>query len=197
MDGADHHVSAASHINRHAIDDGRLEITKAFITAENIDGLIQEWAARKSYGPEVDLLSIDIDGNDYYVWKAISSISPRVVVIEYNALYPADVDFLIPYEADAVWDLSSYSGVSLKMLERLGETKGYSLVGCCLAGVNAFFVRNDLVRAEDGRERFHSPFTASEHYEPVRHGLFSRPFGHRPGFGPNAAANAIAELKRV
>ena len=166
----------------------RLTARQLFITANNIDPTLGDWANGHAENPaEIDLLSIDIDGNDYWVWQAIESINPRVVVIEYNASFPPPIRFLQPYRPDATWNGSSYYGASLDVLVELGTQKGYSLVGCCLAGVNAFFVRNDLLADSAGRDRFHAPYTAAEHYEPPRYeqAKFLR-YGHPAQSGPNA-----------
>jgi hypothetical protein len=154
-----------------------------FITAENIDPVLGEWAGGTPEAPaELDLLSIDIDRNDYWVWQAIRSVNPRVVIIEYNASFPPPIEFVVPYHPKRTWDGSNYFGASLSALAKLGEQKGYGLVGCNLAGVNAFFVRNDLLPG------FHEPFTAEEHYEPARYQLgLSLRNGHRPQFGSNGA----------
>ena len=116
-------------------------VHKEFVTAENIEELF------KKYGVpgEFDLLSIDIDGNDYWVWRAIRNETPRVVVIEYNACFPAEESKVIPYRPDFAWDKTDYCGATLKAMEKLGKTKGYALVATDRNGVNAFFVRDDLV----------------------------------------------------
>ncbi len=112
----------------------------------------------------MDLLSVDIDRNDYYVWERITHYRPRVVVIEDNAMFPPGVDWVIPYDGKAWWDQrTSYWGASLSALERLGRSKGYSLVACSLTGANAFFVRDDLLG-----DKFSAPYTAEHHYEPTR-----------------------------
>jgi hypothetical protein len=152
-------VRAAEGYFRREVNSKQLQIVRAFITKENIQDLF-----RKAGVPaEFDLLSIDIDRNDYYVWEAIREFRPRAVVIEYNAIFPPTVDWVIEYDANAMWDVTSRYGASLAALERLGRTKGYSLVGCNLTGVNAFFVRNDLVG-----DKFSAPYTAANHYEPAR-----------------------------
>ncbi len=152
----------------------RLRAKYSFITAENIEKLFSELEVPA----EFDFLSIDLDRNDYWIWKAISSYRPRVVAIEYNASFKQSVACTVPYIATAIWDGSNYYGVSLKALEHLGREKGYSLVGCNYTGVTAFFVRNDLVR-----DHFLEPFTSENHYEPAR--FFVRmPNGHPPNFGP-------------
>lgn len=149
-------------------------VEEAMVTPELADAQM----LRLSGGPELDLLSIDIDGNDYWVWKSITSIRPRLVVIEYNATLPPHISKVMAPNPTHRWDGTNYGGASLKALERLGAEKGYCLVGCTPAGVNAFFVRRDLVG-----DHFCAPFTAENHYEPPRYDL-SSPAGHRPGMGP-------------
>jgi hypothetical protein len=135
----------------------RLTAEATFITAENIEHLF----SANSVPLEFDLLSIDIDRNDYYIWKAFETYRPRAVVIEYNAIFPPGVEWVIEYNQGEQWDGTSNFGASLSALESLARMKGYSLVGCNIAGVNAFFVRTDLLQ-----EKFCSPFTAENHYEP-------------------------------
>jgi hypothetical protein len=139
----------------------------------------------------VDLLSIDVDGNDYWIWRAIKSVTARVVVMEYNATYPPPVDFVRAYDPAARWGRDNYYGASLSALEKLGRKLGYALVGCSLSGVNAFFVREDLLKGPDGAARFHAPFTAREHFEPPRYELALLTTGHPPHFGENAAPKDI------
>ena len=115
---------------------------------------------------EPDILSIDIDYNDLHIWRAIENYRPRIVIMEYNAIFPPGVAWTVPYEADAWWTVgSSHFGASLQALEELGREKGYSLVGCSLSGVNSFFVRDDLL----GENLFVDPFTAKNHFEPARY----------------------------
>lgn len=151
------------------IGDGRLKLYREFVTAENIAGLF----LRAGLPAEPDLLSIDIDGNDYWIWEALYACRARVVVMEYNAIFPPGIDWVMDYDAEARWDGSSHFGASLSAFERLGNKKGYSLVGCNLAGVNAFFVRQDLVS-----NRFTEPFTTQNHYEPPRYFLGRSKAGH-------------------
>lgn len=158
-----------------AIDAGRLRIVEARVSAENVDTLFRD----QGMEGEIDLLSIDIDGNDYWVWKAIASVRPRVVVIEYNAALPPPLAVVMAYAPEWSWKGDTYSGASLNALGKLGAEKGYRLVGCTLSGVNAFFVRDDLCA-----DHFHAPFTAEEHYEPPRYFLRHTRAGHPPGFGP-------------
>ena len=79
--------------------------------------------ARFRVAGEIDLLSIDIDYNDYWVWKAIEVVKPRVVVVEYNATLPPPLSLVVPYAPATAWDGSNYFGASLEALARLGTTK--------------------------------------------------------------------------
>jgi len=113
------------------------DVHQEFITAENINQVFK----KHNIPSQFDLLSIDIDGNDYWVWKALSrEYRPRVVVIEYNAKLPPTVSKVIKYEEDFKFDGTDYFGASLLALMKLAKSKGYSLVGCDNSGVNAFFV---------------------------------------------------------
>jgi hypothetical protein len=160
------------------IADRKLALHESLVTAENINGLI----ARGGLSGEIDLLGIDIDCNDYWVWKAIDAVNPRVVVIEYNATLRPPMSVVVPYRADGQWDGSNYYGASLEALVRLAAAKSYRIVGCSIAGVNAFFVRADLTG-----DRFLEPATAQEHYEPPRHYFHMLPSGHRSRPGPFVA----------
>jgi hypothetical protein len=121
-----------------------LKAEQAFITRENINDLIR----RNGISGEIGLLSVDIDGNDYWVWEAIDVVSPSIVVVEYNARFGPDRAVTIPYRADFIRTKAHYSnlyyGASLAALCVLARRKGYAFVGCNMAGNNAFFVRNDL-----------------------------------------------------
>ncbi|HEU4725264.1 MAG TPA: hypothetical protein VFU59_08190 [Candidatus Eisenbacteria bacterium] len=154
---------------RHGVGPDRVRTAVAFVTRENVASTLASLGVPTAF----DLLSIDIDQNTYYVWEALHEYRPRVVVIEYNAALPPDLDWKVGYDPQRVWDGSQNFGASLKALELLGSRLGYSLVGCDLAGTNAFFVRADLVG-----ERFAPPYTAENHHEPVRYALLHRR-GHR------------------
>lgn len=123
----------------------KVNVIPGFITKENINSLISE----NGVNGEIDLLSIDLDGNDYWIWKEIDVISPRVVVIEYNSSFGGK-NLIVKY--DPAFDIIKkhptglYHGASLKALEKLAKSKGYILIGCDSAGVNAFFVRKDVAK---------------------------------------------------
>lgn len=117
-------------------------VKKEFITAENVEALFAKYGVPEHF----DLLSIDVDGNDFWIWKAITRFRPRAVIMEYNACIPALPARTIPYQPDFVWDKTDYYGASLGALERLGREKGYTLIATDRHGVNAFFVLNDLAK---------------------------------------------------
>ena len=153
--------------------EGRLELQQTSVSAENIDALIA--GARVASTGELDLLSIDIDGNDYHVLKAIQA-RPRVVVIEYNGKYPPPMDLVPDYQPAHVWDGSDYAGASLQAIASLAARKGYRLVATNLTGANAFFVREDLAG-----DRFAEP-DVSALYNPARYWLTpGYVAGHPPG----------------
>lgn len=117
-------------------------VRKERITAENINLLFAKYEVPN----EFDLFSLDIDGNDYWVFKAIDEkYRPRVIVAEYNSKIPPNESKSIAYDPNHRWDRTDYFGVSLLALTRLANRRGYKLVYCELCGINAFFVREDLV----------------------------------------------------
>ena len=113
----------------------------SFVTRESINETLSKHGRRGDIG----LLSIDIDGNDYWVWEAIDCISPRIVSVEYNSVFGADAAVSIPYDARFMRTASHHSnlyfGCSIGALKHLADKKGYVLVGSDSAGVNAYFVR--------------------------------------------------------
>lgn len=120
----------------------KINLQSEFITAENVEELFKKYKVPK----ELDLLSIDVDGNDYWIWKAIKKYSPRIVIIEYNSKISPNKSLTIKYDPFHEWDGTDYMGASLLALKRLGEKKGYVLVCCDNTGSNAFFVRSDLLK---------------------------------------------------
>ena len=115
----------------------------SFITKENINQIIIDSGFEK----EVGLLSIDIDGNDYWIWKEINCISPIIVIVEYNSLFGVNKNYSVPYDPLFVrgekHPSNLYYGASLGAFVSLAKDKGYSFIGCNSKGNNAYFVRND------------------------------------------------------
>jgi hypothetical protein len=126
----------------------RHELTakQVFITAENINPIIKE----SGFEGEIGLLHIDIDGNDYWVWKSIEVVNPVIVIVEYNSVFGDDRAITVPYYPSFDRTRAHYSnlffGASLKALVQLGELKGYCFIGCNSNGNNAYFVRKDKIK---------------------------------------------------
>jgi hypothetical protein len=159
---------------RRNFKDYPVSIVEQRLTTATVDAAIQQ----ACNGVPVDLLSVDIDSYDYYLWEAIQCISPRAVVIEYNAAFPPHVCTTIARNESYCPPVGNlYFGASLGALVKLGRKKGYSLVGCSISGVNAFFVRDDLLH-----DHFRQPYTAENHYEPPRYGLIGQ-MGHTASMG--------------
>ena len=116
-----------------------------FITKENVNSVLGESNFDKNLG----LLSIDVDGNDYWIWEQIKDIDPSIVVIEYNSRFGKEKSYVVPYEKNFQRLKKHYSGIyygaSLKALIKLAIKKGYSFITCNSAGNNAFFVKKDLL----------------------------------------------------
>lgn len=119
----------------------RVTVVQAMVTPHNLVDLLHAHSCPE----EFDLLSIDVDGNDYWLWEALNSFKPRVVVIEYNSAFGPVVSTVNDYQ-DHAWDGTSNFGASAKAFTALGERSGYQLVHAETTGVNLFFVRHDTFR---------------------------------------------------
>ena len=121
------------------------KFTCAKVTRENVNQLITEAGIEG----EVGLLSIDIDGNDYWVWDAIKVINPQVVIIETHNEFGLN-DIVVPYDPEYFYPGKHpiYHGASPVAMNKLARRKGYRLVGANELGFNFIFVRNDLVEKE-------------------------------------------------
>jgi len=117
---------------------------ESFITRNNINKIISEYTKIADIG----ILSVDIDGNDYWIWKEIDCIKPRIVICEYNSAFGNNKKVTVPYKDEFVRRNEHYSdlyfGASLAAFCELAEEKGYDFIGTTSAGVNAYFVRKDL-----------------------------------------------------
>jgi hypothetical protein len=120
-----------------------LTVRPAFITRENIDDLISD----AGFGGEIGLLSIDIDGNDYWVWEALHSVYPIICICEYNAVlgdvHPISTPYDEHFSRTKAHTSNLYFGASIAALRLLAAKKGYRFVGTNSAGNDAFFVRED------------------------------------------------------
>lgn len=148
MDGSEQNVSYI--IDSECYWKYELFAKAVFIDRENINEILSSCPFDK----EVGILHIDLDGNDYWIWKEIEVISPIFVVLEYNGAFGIDRAITIPYNKNFVRTNSHYSnlywGASLRALHQLSKQRWYSFIGCNSAGNNAYFVRkdklNDIVR---------------------------------------------------
>jgi hypothetical protein len=122
----------------------QIDAVNAFVTKDNINDLL----AKSCFDEDLGILSIDIDGNDYFILEAINTVRPRILICEYNAVLGAR-KISIPYDQDFFRTRKHYSnlywGASLSAITFLANRKGYSLVGTNSSGCNAFFVRDDLL----------------------------------------------------
>lgn len=152
-------------------------IEREFVTAENVCALFGKYDVPE----EFDVLSLDIDYNTYWVWHALEGYRPRIVVVEYNASLGPTESKAVEYDPLGVWDGTDYYGASLAAYAKLGKGKGYTLIGCESQGVNAFFVRDDVLG-----NRFSVPNDVREIYRPPQYGVViggeyrGHPASHRP-----------------
>jgi len=122
----------------------------AFITRENVNDLIME----AGFTGEIGLLSIDVDGNDYWVWEAIEAVRPVICICEFNAFFGDLHAVSIPYDPKFVCGQTQaerlYFGTSIAALSSLAVRKGYQFLGTTMGGNDAFFIRNDYASRLDG-----------------------------------------------
>lgn len=149
-----------------------VSIRESFITKENIIELFEEENVPSTF----DLLSVDIDGNDYWVLKEIlKKYRPSVIICEYNAFYAPPIKWIMKYNSSHIWDGTSYQGASLSSLESLCSANGYSLVCTDRRGVNAFFVKNKKIgnlQPKSAIEAYHS----AGYYGHLNNGHLGHPF---------------------
>jgi hypothetical protein len=142
IDSSAAHMDALRRQELHWMRD--ITAVTSFVTAENIERIISD----NGFAGEIGILSIDVDGNDYWIWRAIKSISPAIVVCEMNPILGDTRAITIPYKPDFTRFDGHYSGLyfgaSIAALKRLAAEKGYDFVGTASTGINAFFVRHDL-----------------------------------------------------
>jgi hypothetical protein len=120
----------------------RVQTARAAVTADNVVALFDAGGVPA----EPDVVSIDVDGNDWWIWRALTH-RPRLVVVEYNGNLHPDAQLVKPYDPSGRWDFTCWFGASLAAYERLAAARGDTLVHTDLKGVNAFFLRDDLLDA--------------------------------------------------
>jgi hypothetical protein len=123
----------------------------AWVTRENINELL----SANDFVGEIDLLSLDLDGVDYWVWEALEVVSPRVVIVEYQDILGPERSMTVPYNNDfrasteaASSGMPNFAGASLKAFVKLGVRKGYRLVAINRYGYNAFFIKSGIAESQ-------------------------------------------------
>jgi hypothetical protein len=155
-----------------------------FLTVDNLEGTVLHGGLHG----EIDVASIDVDGNDYWLWERLECVSPRIVVIEYNPSLGPTLSLTVPY--DPAFDRHQkhpsgfYCGASITALQCLGRRKGYRLVGCNSTGGNAFFLREDIAASNV------ETLTPENAYRPSAYRLTR-------GFSPERQYQLIADLPYV
>ena len=122
----------------------QVRAAQSAVTSRNFQQLLAEHEVPR----EFDLLSIDIDGNDYWVWNSLIDWRPRVVVIEYNAFHLPPKKWVMQENDNHRWNGTTYFGAAFTSLRNLGRAKGYTVVGTDPRGVNMFFVRTDCLPSD-------------------------------------------------
>jgi hypothetical protein len=147
-----------------------LRVVQKFVSLENTDE-IAKGAAAFAGTADIDLLSMDLDGNDVHILERLmKTLSPKVIAAEYNGKFPPPLSLTITYNAQHSWGGDDYYGASIQKL--VDVLTGYTLVCCNLSGVNSFFVRNDLLKG-------FTAYPIEQLYQPPRHYLTDIRRGHR------------------
>lgn len=123
----------------------RLTFEQSWITRDNAADIARSKMNNRGLGT-LDLLSLDIDGNDWYIAQSLlkAGITPKIFVVEYNGTFDAYGEWVMPYNATHTWDGSAYFSASLASYRRLLDQHDYFLAACNVTGANAFFVKNDF-----------------------------------------------------
>jgi hypothetical protein len=147
-------------------DHPRTRCVAAWVFPGNVELLFEE----NGVPPDLDLLVIDIDSNDWYVWRAIRDFRPKVVQIEYNGAFAPPTRMVVDFHPMNYWDKSLYFGASIQSLYELGKHKGYELVYAESSGVNLFFVDAPYFRRfgidDNSPERLYRPLRGMFRVEP-------------------------------
>jgi hypothetical protein len=142
-----------------------INLRKEFITKENVVGLFKKY----NVPDKINLLSVDIDYNDFYCLKEIlANYTCDIIICEYNSTHLPNEDKIVKYYENGSWDFSNYFGASLLSLYKLGNKYNYSLIYCNKNGVNCFFVHNSIIK--DKELQFKSSGDITEIYKPGRYG---------------------------
>jgi hypothetical protein len=160
----------------HKLNPQRFAFFKAFVSLENVAILMQQ-GFKNIATNELDVLSLDLDGNDYYFAKELlkNGVLPKLFIIEYNAKFPPPIKWAITYNANHLWDGTDYFGASLALFSELLTEFSYTLVCCNAAtGSNAFFVGNEYLSYFPDVPKNIDDIFVGCHYQ-----LYQR-YGHQP-----------------
>ena len=145
-------------------ENNKINLQKEFITKENVVELFKKYNVPQN----INLLSVDIDFNDFYCLKEIlANYQCDIIICEYNATHLANEDKIVIYDKNGRWDGSNYFGVSLLSLDKLAKKYNYSLIYCDAKGVNSFFIHNDLIK--DNNLQFKNIGDIAEIYKPPKY----------------------------
>jgi hypothetical protein len=146
-------------------ENDRINLRKEFIMKENVVELFKKYNVPHN----INVLSVDIDFNDFYCLKEIlANYQCDIIICEYNGTHLVNEDKVIIYNKNGVWDGSNYFGVSLCSLDKLAKKYNYSLVYCNENGVNCFLVHNDIIKSKDLQLK--NLGDISQIYRPARYG---------------------------
>ena len=141
-----------------------INLRKEFIQKENVVELFKKYNVPHN----INVLSVDIDFNDFYCLKEIlANYQCDIIICEYNSTHLANEDKIVIYDKNGRWDGSNYFGVSLLSLDKLGKKYNYSLIYCNNNGVNCFFIHNDILKNKD--LQFKNMGDISQIYKPARY----------------------------
>ena len=164
MDGSAEHMNNLK--NQHWYWKYNLKHKVAFIDQDNINNLLSDTGFK-----EVGLFHIDLDGNDYFILKALdfSKLKPSILILEYNSVFGNERAISVPYDKNFVRTNAHYSnlffGASLPALHLAATEKGYALIGCALNGHNAYYVRRDLLNQHVQEKSLEDSFIESNFRE--------------------------------
>jgi hypothetical protein len=170
IEGNKHYVRKIKKGFSRLINSKKMIVKNNFIKKETINHTLKEMGVPDKF----DLLSIDIDGNDYWILESMRPFKPRLIIVEYNASLGKEIIYLPDYDPNYVWDKSNFMGASLAKINDLLEKRGYKLVACNLTGANAFFVRGDLIE-----NKFFKPGDIDFHFEAPKYDELLNRIGHK------------------
>ena len=141
----------------HFISSKKLNAQLNFVDSDNINSILKN----NNISPDVDLLSLDLDLTTHLVWEALTYITPKVLVIEYNGFFPKNTLWQANIKGNESWDGSINMGASLSTIIKISEVKNYKLIGTELSGTNAFFVHQSI-------QHYFTDFIDVANHQPAR-----------------------------